>query len=211
MNRKNFLTTLGLVAGGSVFGAGSKNFKFSGKFDLPVLEEELWPAVKDEFSFPTGYVYLNTGGIGSVPRHVRSLISDAWFQLESNPTPGHDLNKWNLIKKDVAALLPSVKPKEIIFSGRFTRIPEFNADLTVELSGFFAETGLKSGISILQGKAAVTKQAAEGAAVFANGLAGGKYKQLIDTMRLKESEGTVFSNLYLGDKVADGLNQFKKL
>ena len=105
MNRKNFLTTLGLVAGGSVIGAGGKDFKFSGKFDLPALEEELWPAIKDEFSFPTGYVYLNTGGIGSVPRHVRSLISDAWFQLESNPTPGHDLNKWNLIKKDVAALL----------------------------------------------------------------------------------------------------------
>jgi hypothetical protein len=37
--------------------------------------------VREEFSFPEGFVYLNTGGIGSVPGHVRSLVSDEWFQL----------------------------------------------------------------------------------------------------------------------------------
>ena len=115
------------------------------------------------------------------------------------------------IVKDVASLLPTVKPKEIILSGRFTRIPEFLAAMKSELSGFFEETGLKVDIVVLESKAAVTKQAAEGAAVFANGLAGGKYKQLIDAMHLMESEGTVFSNLYLGEKVAERLNQFKKL
>jgi L-cysteine/cystine lyase len=114
MNRKNFLTALGLVAGGSVAGLGRGNYFEPGKFHLPLLEQDLWPAVKDEFSFPSGYVYLNTGGIGSVPRHVRSFVSDSWFQLESNPTPGHDLNKWNLIKKDVAALLgPDIEASEI--------------------------------------------------------------------------------------------------
>jgi predicted butyrate kinase (DUF1464 family) len=115
------------------------------------------------------------------------------------------------ITKDVASLLPSVKPKEIILSGRFTRIPEFLVAMKEELSRFFAGTGLKIDISVLEGKAAVTKQAAEGAAVFANGLAGGKYKQLVDTMRLRESEGTVFSNLYLGKDIAEGLKVFKKL
>ncbi len=115
------------------------------------------------------------------------------------------------ITKDVSSLLPSVKPKEIILSGRFTRIPEFLAAMKEELSRFFAGTGLKIDISVLEGKAAVTKQAAEGAAVFANGLAGGKYKQLVDTMRLRESEGTVFSNLCLGKDIAEGLKVFKKL
>lgn len=115
------------------------------------------------------------------------------------------------ITKDVSSLLPSVKPKEIILSGRFTRIPEFLVAMKEKLSRFFAGTGLKIDISVLDGKAAVTKQAAEGAAVFANGLAGGKYKQLVDTMRLRESEGTVFSNLYLGKDIAEGLKVFKKL
>ena len=115
------------------------------------------------------------------------------------------------ITKDVSSLLPSVKPKEIILSGRFTRIPEFLVAMKEKLSRFFAGTGLKIDISVLDGKAAVTKQAAEGAAVFANGLAGGKYKQLVDTMGLRESEGTVFSNLYLGKDIAEGLKVFKKL
>ena len=115
------------------------------------------------------------------------------------------------IVKDVASLLPTVIPKEIILSGRFTRIPEFMEDMKIRLSGFFEEMNLKVEITMLESKAAVTKQAAEGAAVFANGLAGGKYKQLINTMNLMESEGTVFSNIYLGRDVAERLNAFKKL
>ncbi len=115
------------------------------------------------------------------------------------------------IVKDVASLLPNVKPKEIVLSGRFTRMPEFLDAMKSKLSGFFAETGLKVNIVVLASKATVTKQAAEGAAVFANGLAGGKYKHLIDAMRLRESEGAVFSNIYLGEKVAEGLGKFKKL
>jgi predicted butyrate kinase (DUF1464 family) len=115
------------------------------------------------------------------------------------------------IVKDVASLLPTVVPKEIILSGRFTRIPEFLADMKSKLSVFFEDIGLKIEITMLESKATVTKQAAEGAAVFANGLAGGKYKQLINAMRLMESEGTVFSNIYLGKDIAERLNAFKKL
>lgn len=115
------------------------------------------------------------------------------------------------IVKDVAALLPSVTPKEIILSGRFTRIPEFLAALKGKLSGFLEGTGLRVDVQVLQGNARVTKQAAEGAAIFANGIAGGKYKGIVDAMRLWESEGTVFSNLYLGEEIAEKLNVFKKL
>ncbi|MGD0583000.1 MAG: aminotransferase class V-fold PLP-dependent enzyme [Bacteroidales bacterium] len=105
MNRKNFLATIGVVAGGSIAGLGKVNYRTPGKLRFPENEDELWPAIREEFSFPEGYSYLNTGGIGSVPRHVRSLVSDAWFQLESNPTPGHDMNRWNLIKKEIASFI----------------------------------------------------------------------------------------------------------
>ncbi len=136
MNRKNFLTALGLVAGGSVVGMGRGDFNFRGRFNLPVSDEDLWPAIKDEFSFPQGYVYLNTGGIGSVPRHVRSLLSDTWFQLESNPAPGHDLTKWNLIKKDVAKLLgPGVDISEIALISSATE------GINIILNGLHLEKG----------------------------------------------------------------------
>ena len=41
----------------------------------------------------------------------------------------------------------------------------------------------KLALRYFRAKQLVTKQAAEGAAVFANGLAGGKYKQLVDVMQ----------------------------
>jgi selenocysteine lyase/cysteine desulfurase len=116
MNRKKFITAIGVVAGGALSGmtrpvaGGTGSYRFS----KPGNEDELWNVIRQEFSFPDGYVYLNTGGIGSVPRHVRSIFSDAWAQLEMNPTPGHDSNKWNDIKKDVAPLLgPGVDFQEI--------------------------------------------------------------------------------------------------
>jgi selenocysteine lyase/cysteine desulfurase len=116
MNRKNFLASLGLLTGGAMTGFG-KDMYSGNPVGIPPLTgtgEDIWNVIREEFSFPEGYVYLNTGGIGSVPRHVRSLVSDAWFQLESNPTPGHDMNKWNSLKKDVAALMgPGVDQQEI--------------------------------------------------------------------------------------------------
>ena len=106
MNRKYFIATVGVAAGGALTGLTkpANGEQAALPFSLPANEEDLWRVIREEFSFPEGYIYLNTGGIGSVPRHVRSFFSDAWFQLERNPTPGHDLNKWNDIKKDVALL-----------------------------------------------------------------------------------------------------------
>jgi selenocysteine lyase/cysteine desulfurase len=116
MNRKKFITALGLVTGGTLTGFGKP---FTSKVALNPSsvqgnEPDIWKMVRGEFSFPEGFVYLNTGGIGSVPRHVRNLVSDEWFQLEINPTPGHDLDKWNALKKDVAILMgPGVEASEI--------------------------------------------------------------------------------------------------
>jgi len=116
MNRKNFIASLGLVAGGTLTGFRSPS-ALEGKsspISLPDIEDDLWKVIKQEFNFPEGYVYLNTGGIGTVPRHVRSIFSDAWAQLEMNPTPGHDHNKWEDLKKDVAPLFgEGVDPSEI--------------------------------------------------------------------------------------------------
>ena len=116
MNRKNFITTIGVVAGGALTGfsktAAGETINHS--FSLFGNEDDIWKVVKEEFSFPEGYVYLNTGGIGSVPRHVRSLVSDAWFQLETNPTPGHDLTKWNALKNVHLKLVRGLSFEEIL-------------------------------------------------------------------------------------------------
>jgi cysteine desulfurase / selenocysteine lyase len=123
MNRKNFLTALGVITGGTLAGFGKPltGEKSISSALMSYNDQDIWKMVREEFSFPEGYVYLNTGGIGSVPRHVRSLVSDEWFKLETNPTPGHDLTRWNALKKDVAALFgETVDATEIALIGSAT-------------------------------------------------------------------------------------------
>ncbi len=47
----------------------------------------------------------------------------------------------------------------------------------------------------LSGFAKVTKQGAQGAALIADGLAGGRWAELVDTMRLREASGTALDHL----------------
>ena len=47
----------------------------------------------------------------------------------------------------------------------------------------------------LQGFARVAKAAAQGAAILADGLAGGRWRDLVDTLRLRSARGTVLEHL----------------
>lgn len=200
------------IKNGQVVDAMAGTAGFPSFLGMGFLDSEVAYAVAnatDDFSKQL----LFTGGVASFAGiDIAKPLEEFFKNAKSNPhiKEGYDLMLESIIK-DVASLLPTVNPNEIILSGRFTRIPEFIAALKGELSGFLARTTLKVDLSVLQSKAAVTKQAAEGAAIFANGIAGGKYSKLIDTMRLRESEGTVFSNLCLGGNMAEKLKVFKKL
>jgi predicted butyrate kinase (DUF1464 family) len=58
----------------------------------------------------------------------------------------------------------------------------------------------KPQLTTLESRGKVAKQAAEGAAIIANGLAGGKYRKLVDVLKLKESKGTIFDHVTVVDK-----------
>jgi len=112
------------------------------------------------------------------------------------------------IIKDIASLLPSVKPTEIILSGRFSKIPEFYNMAETRLKSFFSEMGSKIDAVKIQGNAKVAKGAAEGAAILANGIAHGKYERIINVMKIKESKGGIFDHLYLDEKTMKALEVF---
>jgi predicted butyrate kinase (DUF1464 family) len=92
--------------------------------------------------------------------------------------------------KDVLSLTASVEPEEILVSGRISRV-----------SGMFEE--LKKRIDIapirrLKGfPVKKVKEAAQGAALLANGLIGGKYMELVDIMKIKEAKGTSLDYILL--------------
>jgi predicted butyrate kinase (DUF1464 family) len=95
------------------------------------------------------------------------------------------------IAKSVAAeIIVLPKPREIILSGRLCRIPEVRAELERRLNHF-------APVRWISGIAETAKEAAQGAALIADGMAGGQFANLVETMQLKEAQGTVLDYLYL--------------
>ncbi len=155
---------------------------------------------------------LFAGGAAAVAgfdtsKPIQGLIEEA--KSSEKIKSGLDLMLESVVK-DVASLLPSVKPAEVILSGRFSKIPAFYAMVKERLEGFFGEIGSKIDVVKLEGNAAVAKGAAEGAALFANGIAHGKYGPIVEVMKLRESKGGIFDHLYLDEKTKKALDAFKK-
>jgi predicted butyrate kinase (DUF1464 family) len=112
------------------------------------------------------------------------------------------------ILKDTYLMLSSVrKPKEILLSGRFTRIGPFVQEVTSVLQDRLSELGINAGIRTLTRTGGEVKEAAEGAAVIANGIAGGRYEGLIETMELRKSSGGVFSHIYMNKEITEKIEK----
>ncbi len=112
------------------------------------------------------------------------------------------------IIKDTYSMLSSVRePTEILLSGRFTRIEPFVQDVTAVLQDHLQELGIQAGIRTLTRTGGEVKEAAEGAALIANGIAGGKYEKLVETMELRKSSGGVFSHIYMNKEVRERIEE----
>jgi len=102
---------------------------------------------------------------------------------------------WNMmlesIAKGVVAMMVSVqKPREILLSGRLSRIPEIAEALAVKLSPF-------GKVRTLERRASVAKEAAEGAYIIGEGLSGGEYKGIVDCLELRRARGTMYDYVLL--------------
>ncbi len=102
------------------------------------------------------------------------------------------------IAKDISALLCSTKPNAIYLSGRFTRIERFLRDVAEVIEETYS--GLGNMVRKLVSRGRVAKEAAEGAAIIASGLAGGRYRRLVETLRLRDSSGTIFDYITIVDR-----------
>jgi predicted butyrate kinase (DUF1464 family) len=91
--------------------------------------------------------------------------------------------------KAALALTASVPaPREIIVAGRLAGAPGLLDALTERLAGVATVTGAT-------GLGPRAKAAAQGAAVLADGLAGGRYAPLVERLRLREASGTALDHL----------------
>jgi len=109
--------------------------------------------------------------------------------------PGKYSEAWNLllesIAKGVAAMMISVeKPREILLSGRLSRIPEIAQALEAKLARF-------GKVRRLGRRARVAKEAAEGAYIIGEGLSGGRYRGIVDALELRGARGTMYDHILL--------------
>jgi predicted butyrate kinase (DUF1464 family) len=88
--------------------------------------------------------------------------------------------------RSLQAAVPN--PKEILISGRTLDAPGVRARLEPVLS-------VIAPVRRLQGFARTAKAAAQGAAILADGLVGGEWRDLVETMRIRSAGGTVLDYL----------------
>jgi len=98
------------------------------------------------------------------------------------------------IVKAVATLtIAAPSARLVVLSGRLARVATIRGGLTSRLS----RTLPGGTIEALTGIAAVAKHAAQGAAILADGLAGGSAAEVVQALGIREATGTVLDHLYV--------------
>jgi predicted butyrate kinase (DUF1464 family) len=96
--------------------------------------------------------------------------------------------------KAVAALaVAAPSAREVILSGRLAHVVGVGDELARRIGRVIPT----SSIHVLTGFATVAKQAAQGAALLADGLVGGELASLVDSLGIREARGSVLDHLYV--------------
>ena len=96
----------------------------------------------------------------------------------------------SLVKSVAAEMSVLTSPREILISGRLCRSKEISRQVTDRLASF-------APVNVVTGFARVAKEAAQGAALIAEGMAGGMHESLIEIMGIREAKGTCLDYLYI--------------
>jgi predicted butyrate kinase (DUF1464 family) len=120
---------------------------------------------------------------------------DADIDAVAHPTTARGRLAWDAFVegacKAVAALRVTLPhPAEVLLSGRLARSSVVSRTLSERLADV-------APVLRLDGFAHVAKQAAQGAALVADGLAGGRHAPLVDLLQLRSASGSVLDWLYV--------------
>jgi predicted butyrate kinase (DUF1464 family) len=151
------------------------------------MDGELACALGD---FPKGV--LGSGGVAHIAGRPDALPQGlmACAQSDDQCHLAWEAFIESLVKGVAAAKTVAPSAREILLSGRLCRVPAIRRRVGSALSPF-------GRVRRVKGFARVAKEAAQGAALIADGLAGGKCEKLIDTMQLRDASGTVLDHLYV--------------
>ncbi|MBE0515855.1 MAG: DUF1464 family protein [Methanophagales archaeon] len=204
-----YTAALGVVKGKIVDGVGG-TMGGAGYMGMGALDGELAYALANTLSDFSKLMLFKGGAvsISQIDPHKVSIEEFVSIAQDVEPVKLAYTAMLESIIKDTYLLLSSVRrPKELLLSGRFARIDPFVQDVTSLLQDHLGELGINAEIRTLKRTGGTVKEAAEGAAIIANGIAGGKYESLIENMELRKSSGGVFSHIYLDTEVGERIEQ----
>ena len=107
------------------------------------------------------------------------------------------------VKAVVALSVSAPRAREVILSGRVARIDGVREELARRLADVEIANAPGSPVPgdrrvhLLTGFAKVAKEAAQGAALIADGLAGGRAAAIVDALGIRDASGTVLDHLHV--------------
>src|SRR5947209_7196570 len=167
-------------AGGS---AGPLGFRAAGALD-------------GEVAYLAGVVskaMLFTGGAASVAGwDTAAVVAPERF---ARPAAPRERVAWDAfiesaVKFATAIALSVPSPREFVLSGRLAQVEAVQQAIRQRL-------GVVAPTHSLDGFAHVAKQGAHGAALVADGLAGGRHRALVEAMAIRAARGTALDHLYV--------------
>ena len=141
------------------------------------------------------------GALDIAGREAKQIEFDHWLQ---HPQFQAGWLAWleSFVKTTLALTAVLPQPRQILLSGRLSLSPVIEHALAERLQTI-APVRRLMGLRNRAGQYLKSKSAAQGAALIANGLAGGHYKALVDVMELRGARGTALD--YLRLRGADGI------
>src|SRR5438128_362639 len=136
---------------------------------------------------------LFTGGAASVAGwDAAAVVAPERF---ARPAAPRERVAWDAfiesaIKFATAIALSVPSPREFVLSGRLAQVEVVQQAIRQRL-------GVVAPTHSLDGFAHVAKQGAQGAALVADGLAGGRHRALVEAMAIRAARGTALDHLYV--------------
>ena len=136
---------------------------------------------------------LFTGGAASI-----AGTSEASAELLETAREGRGQMAWaayveSAVKAVATLRVTAPRAKDVVLSGRVVRTGRVAEAIASRITAAIPDAS----IHVLKGFGALAKQAAQGAALIADGLAGGRSKPLVDALQIREARGTVLDHLYV--------------
>ncbi len=103
----------------------------------------------------------------------------------------------NAVKAVAALTVSAPGARQVLLSGRIAHAAGVREELTTRLAAQNPDVS----VDLLDGLG-VASEAAQGAALIADGLAGGSCAELVDALRLRTAAGTVLDHLYVIDQAS---------